>query len=900
MRRRVLTPLPCATLGASLILGSAVQAQQTQNYTYDALGRLTDVTLPGGSSTYTYDAAGNRVRVTLVAPPPTPHSFNLGGPATAASGAWASSSIITIDGINAPVSISISGGQYRINGGAWQSTASTISAGQTVQVRVQAPATGGAVQTATLNIGGVTGSFQVTAAVDTTPDAFSLGGPSSGVSGAWVSSNTASITGINAPTPVSVTGGQYRIDSGNFTTTAGTLNPGQTVLVRVQAPSAGGTSQTATLNIGGVTGSFQVTAAVDTTPDAFDLGAPAGATSGAWASSPTVTITGINAPTPISISGGQYRIDGGAWLTTPSTVSVGQTVQVRAQAPAAGGAGQTATLNVGGITSAFQVIAGIDTTPDPFNLGSPATAASSAWASSSTVTITGVNAAAPVSISGGQYRINGGSWQTTAGTITAGQTIQVRVQAPVPGGAVQTATLNVGGVTSSFQVTTTVDATPDAFNLGASVTVGSGAWGSSSSVTIASINVPVSISISGGEYRINGGSWQTNAGTISAGQNVQVRAQAPTAGGASQTATLTIGGVTGSFQVIAAVDTTPDAFNLGASSSAASGTWVNSSTITVTGINAPAPISIVGGQYRINGGAWQTSSATVSVGQTVQIRVQSPAAGGSAQIATLNIGDVTGSLQVTASVDSTPDAFNLGSSVVITSGSWATSSTITVTGVNVPVPVSVSGGQYRINAGAWQSTPATVSAGQTVQVRAQAPSTAGAGQTATLTIGGVHGSFVAIAPKYTTNALNWPDLSAHYVAGTTGDNSDTSPALTISGLSEGTSITLGFTQSAPTAGDAGISARVAKNGTYISPYALYVPSKGSTASPTGLTVDVKNGDTIQIRAEVFDTSVTNWMGQVVNRSAILTIKNLTTNEIIDTLTISGSQSYPMWCGDIMC
>lgn len=192
---------------------------------------------------------------------------------------------------------------------------------------------------------------------DTTPDAFTLGGPSSGASGAWVSSNTVSITGINAPTPVSVAGGQYRIDSGNFTTTAGTLNPGQTVRVRAQAPATAGASQTVTLNIGGVSGSFQVTATADTAPNAFSLGGPATAASGAWASSSTITVAGINAAAPVSISGGQYRINAGAWQTAAASVAAGQTVQVRAQAPAAAGTSQTATLNIGGVSGSFQVTA---------------------------------------------------------------------------------------------------------------------------------------------------------------------------------------------------------------------------------------------------------------------------------------------------------------------------------------------------------------------------------------------------------------------------------------------------------------------------------------------------------------------------------------------------------------
>ncbi|MBA4787158.1 MAG: hypothetical protein H2039_03885 [Brevundimonas sp.] len=306
----------------------------------------------------------------------------------------------------------------------------------------------------------------VVAGVQTAPSAFDLGAPVTGAAaGAWVLSASPVLSGFSGAAAISVSGGEYRIDGGSWRTAAGTVSAGQSVQVRVQAPTTAGASQTATLNVGGVTAAFQVTTAVaaaDTTPDAYDLGNPVAAASGAWAASNTITVSGVNAATPVSISGGQYRINGGAWTTANGTVTAGQTIQVQVQAPATGGAGQTATLDVGGVTDTFQVTAAADATPDSYDLGGPATAASGAWAASNTITVSGVNAATPVSISGGQYRINGADWTTANGTITAGQTLQVQVQAPAAGGASQTATLNVGGVTDTFQVTAATDTTPDA------------------------------------------------------------------------------------------------------------------------------------------------------------------------------------------------------------------------------------------------------------------------------------------------------------------------------------------------------------------------------------------------------------------------------------------------------
>lgn len=193
----------------------------------------------------------------------------------------------------------------------------------------------------------------------------------------------------------------------------------------------------------------------------FSLGGPVEAMSGTWATSNTITVSGVSSAVPVTITGGQYRIDGGIWQTATTTIASGQTIQVRAQAPATTGASRTASLNIDGVTSSFQVSAAgtqpLDTTPDPFDLGSAVSTAGS-WAVSKAVTITGINTAAPVSISDGEYRINGGGWQSNAGSITAGQNIQVRLVAQ-PG--LTSATLTIGSVSADFYAATLIIPDPD-------------------------------------------------------------------------------------------------------------------------------------------------------------------------------------------------------------------------------------------------------------------------------------------------------------------------------------------------------------------------------------------------------------------------------------------------------
>jgi hypothetical protein len=96
--------------------------------------------------------------------------------------------------------------------------------------------------------------------------------------------------------------------------------------------------------------------AIASSPESSIAFAPVlSATPGSVATSNTVQMTGIPAGTPISISGGEYSINGGAYTSAAGTVNNGDYVTVQATASANNCATTLATLSIGGVKTQFSV-----------------------------------------------------------------------------------------------------------------------------------------------------------------------------------------------------------------------------------------------------------------------------------------------------------------------------------------------------------------------------------------------------------------------------------------------------------------------------------------------------------------------------------------------------------------
>ena len=198
-------------------------------------------------------------------------------------------------------------------------------------------------------------------------------------------------------------------------------------------------------------GTAHVSAAVDQTPDAFTFTTKNSATAGQDYSQASTAISGLLDPASVSVSNGSVNVN---------TVSNGGTVTATGTAASAGG--QTVvTVTIGGVQGTFTIntTAPSDNSPDAFgNFNAVTNSELSTVHTSNSKTITGIDVATAVSISGnGSFSIAGGSY-VTSGTITNNQSITVRLTSSSSYNTLATTTLTVGDKTGVFNVTTRTQA----------------------------------------------------------------------------------------------------------------------------------------------------------------------------------------------------------------------------------------------------------------------------------------------------------------------------------------------------------------------------------------------------------------------------------------------------------
>ncbi|WP_305906402.1 multiheme c-type cytochrome [Methylomarinum sp. Ch1-1] len=198
----------------------------------------------------------------------------------------------------------------------------------------------------------------------------------------------------------------------------------------------------------------------DKTPDAFQFVDQTDAPLSTLVNANTIIVNGINTSISISISGGEYSVNGGAFSSGSGKVNNGDSIAVRQASSSQYATTTHAVLDLNGVSDSFDVttlVNSSDTTPDAFSFIDQADVALNSLIESNMITISGINSATAIGISGGEYAVNGAAYTTVGGSVVNGDQVKVRLQSSTDYQTTADATLIVGGVSDTFSVTTQAD-----------------------------------------------------------------------------------------------------------------------------------------------------------------------------------------------------------------------------------------------------------------------------------------------------------------------------------------------------------------------------------------------------------------------------------------------------------
>ena len=486
---------------------------------------------------------------------------------------------------------------------------------------------------------------------------------------------------------------------------------------------------------------------VDTTPNAFDFTNQTGLEINTLTESNTVTITGITDAATVTISGNsaQFSIAGGSYGTS-GTITNGQNLKLRMTTSSSFSTGVSTTITVGGVSDSVTFTTRAANVSAPTAITATQTTNTSSSSQTVDVTASGGTGTAQVSNDGSNFYSNGTDFSHSRNsTVTyharnqneGSNSSTITTDKFVPPVVTLSGIGNFTGMSASgFDNTYNVNTQ----RANGNYNTHSSHWGTTT----------VSIS--------DNASWLTTQVTNTTTGTFRLAAGANTSGSRTATVTYTTSTSFGASHTMTftvqqdSQDTTPDALFF-APQTVASGTTRTASD-QVTGIDTSITVTYSGsgtGSFSVGSSlpsdsSFNQNAKTVSNGQFIFVRDTAPSTGGSSVTATVTAGGVSGSFVLTASSDSTPNAFSFTD---VTNANTVTQFTdsVTITGINTSVTASISmgtdtGGGFRVNnSGSYSQTSKSVSNNDVVTVLVGTGSDSFTTYSATLTVGGVSDTF---------------------------------------------------------------------------------------------------------------------------------------------------------------
>lgn len=258
-------------------------------------------------------------------------------------------------------------------------------------------------------------------------------------------------------------------------------------------------------------------------------------------------------------------------------------------------------------------------------------------------------------------------------------------------------------------------------------------------------------------------------------------------GGDEDAGTGIIGTLAGDVEDLSPITQNDDAsvspFTLISLTGVTPGQLIASNIITLQGPSGSVSASADAGEININATGFVAGPASISAGDTLQVRQTAPSGFGQTTALTVTVGSFSTVWSVsTALQDTKPNAFSIPDATGANPSTLVSSSAVAITGFTGSLPVSVEGGnapEIRINGGAWSSS-GSIAPGDTLAVRSLSDAAWEGSTSVTLKLGSSTTYAWSIFNKVqdtTPNAFNFSALTGAAV-NTQYDSS----AVTVSGF----------------------------------------------------------------------------------------------------------------------
>lgn len=370
---------------------------------------------------------------------------------------------IVIKGINIDTKIAIVNGTYSINGGAYVSSEGTVKLGDTLKVKHTTSSTlfsdrKVSILTFGENNNQIVRDFKsYTKPQDKNPNKFSFDSKYDTVLDSDVSFIPITVSGISGNVEISVVNGKYSINNGAYVSTAGSVKDGDQINVQHNTSKLNNTKTISSLIIGKRIASFEsYTQALENTddiPNVFMFETQFNKTVSSEVID-SLTVTGIDTTTSISIKDGEYSLDNGStWTSENGTVENDTLVQVRHTSSREALNKTSSILTIGGISAKLVsfTAAPSDIIPDSFSFNNNKGVLVETEQVSNEIIVRGINAETVISTENGEYSLdNGVTWTSITGTVQDNSKVKVKHTSSSENNSEVVTTLSIGEVSSKF------------------------------------------------------------------------------------------------------------------------------------------------------------------------------------------------------------------------------------------------------------------------------------------------------------------------------------------------------------------------------------------------------------------------------------------------------------------